>query len=161
MKIRKNQYQYFDVRHSLQGYGDREFIGHDWLNYLNDNSVRYHIRFRNNFKVYCFDKNQEKPAFWLFNRLKINEFSHHPKIVRMNGVMCCVSGLKVSDKDGETDFLILVSFNNPQNILDYYRKRWEVETLFQWETTSHTEAKEIKIKKHKRRAVSIFKYGLG
>lgn len=175
---------------------DREFIGDDWLNYLNNNGIRYYIRLRNNFKVYCFDKNQEKPVFWLFNRLKINEFCHHPKIVRMHGVLCYVSGLKVVNKDGKTDFLILVSFNKPQQALDYYKRRWEVETLFKAMKSSgfniesthvtdierleklfmlvmiaivwcykvgdylHTEVKEIKIKTHKRRATSVFKYGL-
>jgi len=75
---------------------------------LNKNKVAYHIRSRNNFKVFCFDKNVEKPVFWLFNKLNVGEFYHHPKIVKMNGVLCYVSGTKTFGKDGKLDFLILM-----------------------------------------------------
>jgi hypothetical protein len=30
---------------------DREFVGNEWLKFLNDNSIKYHIRIRNNFKT--------------------------------------------------------------------------------------------------------------
>ena len=175
---------------------DREFIGQDWLCFLNKNKIAYHIRSRNNFKVFCFDKNTEKPVFWLFNKLKIGEFYHHPKIVKINGVLCYVSGTKCVGKDGKFDFLILISFSKPQQSLEYYKKRWQVETLFKAfkssgfdiESTHVTDQnrleklflivmlalvwcykigdfvdqniKPIKIKKHQRKAFSVFKYGL-
>ena len=31
---------------------DREFVGEKWIAYLNGEQIRYHIRIRNNFKVY-------------------------------------------------------------------------------------------------------------
>jgi hypothetical protein len=31
---------------------DREFVGREWIEYLNFNNIKYHIRIRNNFKVY-------------------------------------------------------------------------------------------------------------
>lgn len=175
---------------------DREFIGHHWLDYLTENRIRYYIRLRNNFKVYCFDRNQEKPVFWLFNTLKINELYHYPKIVKINNVMCYVSGTKIIGSDGKTEFLIHVSFNKPEESVDYYKKRWEIETLFKAMKSSgfniekthltdlarleklfmivmiafawyyrvgdylHSHIKEIRLKTHKRRAKSIFKYGL-
>lgn len=109
---------------------DREFVGHHWLEYLNKNNIRYHIRSRNNFKVFCFDRNEDKPVFWLFNNLKEGAFRHHPKIVKINGVLCYVSGSKQRGKDGKIDFLILISFNKPEESLEYYKKRWQIETLF-------------------------------
>lgn len=175
---------------------DREFIGHYWLDFLNKNKIRYYLRLRNNFKVFCFDRNQEKPVFWLFNKLKKGEFYHHRKIVKINGVLCYVSGLKNFDRDGKVDFLILVSFNKPEESLEYYKKRWQIETLFKAfkssgfniEQTHVTDQKRleklfmivmialvwcykigdfvdqnikpIKIKKHQRKAFSVFKYGL-
>lgn len=175
---------------------DREFIGEKWLGFLNTNKIAYHIRSRNNFKVFCFGKMQEKPVFWLFNRLNVGEFYHHPKIVEINGVRCYVSGIKCLGKDGKTDFLILISFNKPDKSLEYYRKRWQIEILFKAfkssgfniENTHVTDLKRleklflivmialvwcykigdfideniksIKIKKHQRRAFSVFKYGL-
>ena len=80
-------------------------------------------------KVFCFDKNEEKPVFWLFNKLQKGEFYHHPKIVRINGVKCYVSGMKNYDRQGKLDFLILVSFNRPEESLEYYKKRWQIETF--------------------------------
>lgn len=175
---------------------DREFIGKGWLDFLNSNKIAYHIRSRNNFKVFCFDKNVEKPVFWLFNKLKGGEFYHHPKIIRINGVLCYVSGMKTLGKDGKLDFLILISFKKPEESLQYYKKRWQVETLFKAFKSSgfdiesthvtdqkrlekifmivmlalvwcykigdyvHENIKPIKIKKHQRRAFSVFKYGL-
>ncbi|KPH15320.1 transposase [Chryseobacterium sp. ERMR1:04] len=115
---------------------DKEFIGHHWLDFLNKNKIRYYIRLRNNFKVFRFDKNEETPVFWLFNRLRVGEFLNHPKIVKINGVECYVSGMKQYDRTGKLDFLILVSFNKPEESLEYYRKRWQIETLFKAFKTS-------------------------
>ena len=175
---------------------DREFIGKEWLGFLTKHKIRYHIRLRNNFKVFCFDRNEEKPVFWMFSSLKRGEFFHHPKIVKINGVLCYVPGVKQYNKEGKLDFLILVSFNKPKESLDYYKKRWQVETLFKAfkssgfniENTHVTDQKRleklfmivmialvwcykigdfvdqyikpIKIKKHQRKAFSVFKYGL-
>ena len=69
--------------------------------------------------------------FWLFNRLKIGEFYHHPKIVKIGGVLCYVSGTKSLGRDGKLDFLILISFSKPEQSLEYYKKRWQVESLFE------------------------------
>nr|WP_314898146.1 hypothetical protein [uncultured Flavobacterium sp.] len=52
---------------------------------LNDYHIGYHIRIRNNFKVYSYQKQEEIPDFWLFNNLKMNEFYHYPKIVELHG----------------------------------------------------------------------------
>lgn len=53
---------------------DREFVEDKWLEFLNENRLRYYIRIRNNFKIYSFQKNKEIPVFWLFNRLKTINF---------------------------------------------------------------------------------------
>jgi len=83
---------------------DREFIGHKWIDFLNTNNIRYYIKIRNNFKVFCFDKHVEKPVFWLFNNLKRGEVRHRAKIVKINGTLCYVSGIKMFDKKGKPDF---------------------------------------------------------
>jgi len=93
---------------------DREFVGDKWLEFLNGNSIRYYIRIRNNFKIYLFQKDKEIPVFWLFNRLKKNQFYNHPKIVELNRQKCYISGTKSMIREGTLDFLILVCFNMPQ-----------------------------------------------
>ena len=50
---------------------DREFVGKDWLAFLNQNNIHYHIRIRNNFKIYCPKKQKEITAWHLFNSIKI------------------------------------------------------------------------------------------
>jgi len=175
---------------------DREFVGDAWLEFLNENRIRYYIRIRNNFKFFSYQKQKEMPAFWLFNNLKMNEFYHHPKIVRLHGQDCYLSGSKTINRDGKPEFLIIVSFNKPEQAQDSYKKRWQIETLFRAlkssgfniEDTHVTDLqrlerlflltmvafvwcyrigdfmdeniKNLKVKKHGRRAVSLFKYGL-
>lgn len=58
---------------------DREFVGDKWMEFLNENRIRYYIRIRNNFKIYSYQKQAEIKAFWLFNNLKTSEFYHYPK----------------------------------------------------------------------------------
>ena len=108
---------------------DREFIGEDWLGFLNRENIRYHIRIRNNFKVYSPRKQKQVTAWHLFNNLKAGELGHYRLIVKMHGQLCYLSGTKAI-KDGKIEYLILVSFDRPDQALEYYGKRWQVETLF-------------------------------
>ena len=108
---------------------DREFIGEDWQNFLNTNGIQYHIRIRDNFKIFNPRKQKEMYAWHLFNSLKIGQIRHYPKIVKMHGEYCYISGIKTI-KDGKLDFCLIVSFNKPDQAINYYAKRWQIETLF-------------------------------
>ncbi len=108
---------------------DREFVGEDWLSFLNQNRIRYYIRIRNNFKVFCPKRQKEITAWHWFNDLKIGELRHYNRIVKLKGQYVYLSGVKTV-KDGKTDFCIIVSFNKPDQALEYYRERWQIETLF-------------------------------
>lgn len=109
---------------------DREFVGDKWLAFLNDNSIRYYIRIRNNFKVFIPHKNKEIKASHLFNRFKNNEFIYYNKIVQINGQLCYLSGCKLKIINGKQDFLIIVSFNKPEKAQHDYKKRWQIEMCF-------------------------------
>lgn len=175
---------------------DREFIGGKWLEFLNDEKIRYYIRIRNNFKIFSFQKQEEIKAFWLFNNLKTGMFYHYPKLIELHGQRCYLSGSKTINRDGKMEFLIIVSFNKAEQAMAYYKQRWQIETLFRGLKSSgfniedtHVSDLErleklfsltmiafvwcykigdyidqyilkIKIKKHGRKAISIFKYGL-
>lgn len=102
---------------------DREFVGKKWMAYLNQNKIRYHIRIRHNFKVWLPGKNKEVKACWLFNNLRIGQYKHYSKIVSVNGQWCYLSGCRIT----QGDFLILLSFNRPQEARDAYAKRWQIE----------------------------------
>ncbi len=171
---------------------DREFVGEKWLEYLNDNNLRYYIRIRNNFKVFVPRKNEAVKAFWLFNAFRINEFVYYPNIVKINGQLCYLSGSKLN----KGEYLILVSFNKPEKADYYYKQRWQIEMTFKAMKSSgfdiekthlsdtarveklillimvafvwaykvgihiHQNIKQITIKKHGRKAKTIFKTGL-
>ncbi len=170
---------------------DREFVGEKWIAYLNDEKIRYHIRIRNNFKVFLPHKNKEIKVFWLFNNLKIGEHKYYEKIVKLNNQFCYISGSKLTN--GE--FLIIISFNKPEQAQEHYKQRWQIEMCFKAMKSSGFDIekthlnkidrieklillimiafvwcykigihlhklKPIKIKKHGRKAKSIFKYGL-
>ncbi len=59
---------------------DREFIGEKCLEYLNGNHIKYHIRIRDNFKVFKTINGKSLRSEWFFTALKLGEFAHHSKI---------------------------------------------------------------------------------
>jgi transposase len=174
---------------------DREFVGKNRLAFLNRNEIRYYIRIRNNFKVFLPQKNKEIKASHLFNCFKTNQFVYYNKIVRINEQLCYLSGCKGNSKNIKQYFLIIVSFNKPENAQEEYQKRWQIEMYFKAMKSSVFDIEKtylqdiqrieklillvmiafilcykigiylhqitpITIKKHGRKAKSIFKYGL-
>jgi hypothetical protein len=109
---------------------DREFVGDEWIQYLNANHIRYYIRIRNNFKIFIPHKNEEIKAAWLFQSLKFGEFMHYKKIVRMGTQLCYISGCKQKGKSKDEELLMIVSFNKPEQAQLNYQKRWQIETCF-------------------------------
>jgi len=97
---------------------DREFVGEQWLNFLNSKGIRYFIRIRNNFIICCPRKQKEITAQHLFHNLKVRELIPYPKIVKLHGLYCYLSGTK-SIKDARVDFCIIVSFKKPDEALEY------------------------------------------
>lgn len=106
-----------------------------------------------------------------------------------------MSGCKPNTKSLKQDFLIIVSFNKPENAQEDYQKRWQIEMCFKAMKSSGFDIEKthlqntqrieklillvmiafvwcykigihlhlinpITIKKHGRKAKSIFKYGL-
>ena len=174
---------------------DREFVGKHWLDYLNINSIRYHIRIRENFWVTLPKNGHRVKASWLFGHLKNNQTDFYNGIVEIKGQLCYLSGSKVKNKKGEPELQIIVSFNKPHQAQEAYKERWQIETAFRALKTSGFNIEDthlsdldrvakllalvmvafvwaykagiyldkirpIKIKKHGRRAKSLFKYGL-
>ena len=61
---------------------DREFVGEDWVEYLNNNKIRYYIRIRD---VYDPRTGKRFKAYWMFNDLKCGECRLLHRIYRVNG----------------------------------------------------------------------------
>ena len=115
---------------------DREFVGEKWNKYLNDNRIRYHIRIRENFWVFQPHNGKRVKASWLFSDLKLNECRVNHRIVYLNNQLCYLSASKGKDKDGKPDLQIVISFNKPEDALEVYKERWQIETAFRALKTS-------------------------
>jgi hypothetical protein len=172
-----------------------EFVGKHWIDYLNINGIRYHIRIRENFWGTIPKNGHRVRSSWLFGHLKNNQTDFYNGIVEIKGQLCYLSGSKVKNKNGEPELHIIVSFNKPHHAQEIYKERWQIETIFRALKTSGFNIEDthltdldrvakllalvmvafvwaykagiyldkirpINIKKHGRRAKSLFKYGL-
>jgi len=109
---------------------DREFVGEHWVNYLNNNQIRYYIRIRENFYVDDPRTGKRFKAFWVFDDLKCSERRFLHRIYRVNGQLCYISASKVKNKDGMPELQIIIAFNKPEKAQQIYKDRWQIETAF-------------------------------
>ena len=129
---------------------DREFIGKDWLEYLNQHQIKYHIRIRENFDVFLPKKQSKVKASWLFNTLKAGQVAHYPKIVIINEIYCYLSASIIKSKQGNNEYQFLISFSKPETAFETYKERWQIETMFKAMKSSgfnieHTHLKDYNI----------------
>lgn len=169
---------------------DREFIGIDWFKYLLNESVHFRIRIRENFQI-TGSKGDKVDIKVLFRNLKPGQ----TKILSRPRKICGVKMFVIGHKLQTGEYLILVTDLHPESVMEDYKSRWNIETLFaclktrgfDFEATHITDLdrinklvavlavtfcwchitgewlhqqKPIKIKKHGRPSVSIFRYGL-
>jgi Transposase DDE domain len=104
---------------------DREFIGKNWLKYLQQQRIPFHIRVRDNM---WFEKpgGEKLRITWVLQGVKLKEAWHHPKLLYLDRVLVYVSGMKL--EGGE--YLLIVSYDQQQQALSAYRQRWQIETMF-------------------------------
>ncbi len=118
---------------------DREFVGSEWLDYLNTNEIAYHIRIRENFDVRIPRNNRIVKASWLFSDLKRGQFKHYPKIVYINKVACYLSASVIKSKTGQSEYQFLISFNNFEAYDDYVKIHTTKKTHLKKKTLSYYE----------------------
>lgn len=117
--------------------GDREFIGDNWFGYLSDKAVSFVMRIRDNITVYAHGKCQE-----------IQELPDDFQDIVHIGTR----QFRLCKKKLTTDNLNIVSFGLLKP-LEFYRKRWGIETGFlhlktrgfNLEDTHLTEANRVKL----------------
>lgn len=115
---------------------DREFVGEKWIKYLNNNRIRYYIRIRENFWVMQPHNGKQVKAGWLFADLPLNGCRVNHRIVYVNNQLCYLSASKVRNKEGKPELQVVVSFNKPENAMEIYKERWQIETAFRALKTS-------------------------
>lgn len=115
---------------------DREFVGDDWVAYLNNNNIRYHLRIRHNFWIENPRNGKRVKVSWLFGDVKLNENKVLYKIYRLHNQLVYLSGSKVNNKEGRPELQIIISFNQPDQSKNRYKDRWQIETAFKALKTS-------------------------
>jgi Transposase DDE domain len=111
--------------------GDREFVGHAWLNWLTENKIPFVMRHRENMFVYRPNM-AAVPLKWLARDLK------HGDMLNLKGGWRIGKNEKDASpplflamrrlKDG--DLLILASTYSAKKSMGLYKIRWKIETLF-------------------------------
>lgn len=105
---------------------DREFIGEDWFRYLIKHRIKFRIRIKKNMKV-SRSNGQVSPAENFFRSLPV-----------LTG--CCLSGCRLvcghrlwitGMRLESGDYLIIVSHDESDQVMEDYAKRWKIEVLFQ------------------------------
>jgi hypothetical protein len=109
---------------------DREFVGEQWIAFLNRRHIRYYIRIRENFYIEDPRTGKRTKAFLMFAGLKCGECKCLHRIYRVNGQLCYLSASKVKSKTGQPELQIVIAFNRPQNAQQFYKERWQIETAF-------------------------------
>lgn len=109
---------------------DREFVGEKWVKYLNDNQIRYYIRIRENFWILKPHNGKWVKAGWLFANLAMNECRVYHRIVYLKNQLCYLSASKGKSKEGIPELQIVISYNKPEDALEIYKERWQIETAF-------------------------------
>jgi Transposase DDE domain len=169
---------------------DREFIGGEWLQFLEQQRIAYYIRIRNNM-WFTTPNGKRLKMSWVLQSIPINQIYRHSKLLYLDNVLVYVEAMKLQ----KGEMLIIVSFKQ-NNAIEIYKDRWQIETLFKAFKTKgfniedthlnqidridklvavvaiayawaykvgeyvHNNIKKIAIKTHQRRAFSILKYGL-
>jgi transposase len=109
---------------------DREFVGEQWIDYLNHCKIRYYIRIRENFYVDDPRTGKRFKAFWMFNDIKCGECRFLRRIYRVNDQLCYLSASKVKNRQGVTELQIVIAYNKPEDAQQTYKERWQIETAF-------------------------------
>jgi hypothetical protein len=115
----------FDLSKIAYLVADREFVGKAWFAYLRSHQIRLRVRIKQDTLI-ANAQGLEVNAWTLFRDLKVGEARVLSGARRLWGCELYAAGMKLEDGD----FLIVVSSDSPNTILEDYAHRWEIETLF-------------------------------
>lgn len=104
--------------------GDREFIGKEWFSYLNKHGLAFYFRIKKDADT-VNTKGKSIAVSWLFHGLKLYDLKVIETARPIYGHQVFISGMRIED-----DYLIVVTNRSPENAVEIYALRWEIETLF-------------------------------
>lgn len=109
---------------------DSEFIGKEWIGWLNSRRIRYYIPIRQNFWIVKPSTGERIRAWWLFNDLRVGQEKFYHKLFLHKGEYVYLAESRIKNSDGVPELQILICFNRPEGAVMTYKKRREIETAF-------------------------------
>lgn len=109
---------------------DREFVGKEWVEYLNNMRIRYYLRIKQNFWLRNPKSCEDVRAWHLFHGLKLGQERHYDKLFLLKGEYVYIAGALLKNSDGVPELQILICYNKPENAVTTYKLRWQIETCF-------------------------------
>jgi len=109
---------------------DREFVGKEWVEYLNNMRIRYYLRIRQNFWIRNPKSSEDVRVWWLFNDVKLGQEKFFDKLFLLKGQYVYLAGARLKNSDGVPELQILICFNKPDMAVARYKLRWQIETAF-------------------------------
>lgn len=124
IKILEDFIEVFGVEKIKVLVADREFVGKKWFEWLKDNKIPIVQRVMKNHKI---TTGKGKVAVSsIFSHLALGEHEIYAKKKTLYGYEnLSIIGLKVNN-----EYLIVVTNLEPKHALGFYKRRWEIETLF-------------------------------
>ena len=109
---------------------DREFIGKEWIGWLNSRRIRYYIRIRQNFWIVRPSTGERIRAWWLFNDLRVGQEKFYYKLFLHKGRYVYLAGSRIKNSDGIPELQILICFSRPEGAVLTYKREFGIrETL--------------------------------
>jgi hypothetical protein len=106
---------------------DREFIGKDWLKYIDENKINYVIRLKENGLYISNSRGKMVKIKELLRPLgKGESVSLGRRKIGKNGERHCVCALR----NLEGELVVVIHSESIKNPIEIYKKRWEIETMF-------------------------------
>lgn len=102
---------------------DREFVGKQWFSFLIQQKITFIMRLKENFYV---DRNgQSRQLKVVFRQLQVNQQQCCRKPFSLKGNRVFLTAVRL-----EKEWLFLASPTYCAQACDYYKERWQIETLF-------------------------------
>ncbi len=129
--------------------GDREFMSREWTQYLIDKKVEFHFRIRENLIVTLKNGLKVKVST-IFKPLGLQTVMSMYQSVEITGCEVYLTGLKYRNTKGKIEFLVVASHKYTKDAIKYYKKRWQIETMFKALKTSGFELESTHLTDYKR-----------
>jgi hypothetical protein len=105
---------------------DREFDGEEWIKYLVEKEIIFHIRIKHTITYNNCRTEKGRRIKRILDMLKNYRYITIPRKVVIYKQMLYIGGKRLADGD----YLILISNSEPEEAQEEYAQRWSIEKLF-------------------------------